>query len=120
MAINSIEAKTIDDLREVGKLYGTEKTIISDGTETKKVSIDTIVGYTARMLNGTPIASSLPGQTSNTGSGIVFIPEGESIPVNERTPGCFYLEEKNQTSIRTEINIPTSVIVSKSLGLRRV
>lgn len=119
MAINSIEAKTIDDLREVGKLYGTEKTIISDGTETKKVSIDTIVGYTARMLNGTPVSNSLPG-SNGAGSGIIFIPKDESIPVNERVPGCFYLEEQNQTSIRTEINIPTSVIVSKSLGLRRV
>ena len=49
-----------------------------------------------------------------------LIPEGTEIPIEQRTPGCFYLEQTKQTSIRTKINVPTSVVVSSSLGLKRV
>lgn len=115
--LNVVDAKTIDELKELAKLTGAEKTIISDGTESRKVSIDTIVGYTANKLSGSPTSVN-PGLSG--GSGITFIPEGENIPVNERVPGSFYLEEVKQTSIRTKINVPTSVKVSASLGLRRV
>ena len=115
--LSSLEAKTIDELQELGKLSGTEKTIVSNGNESRKVSIDTIIGYAASRLSNTPMSSSMPGIS---GQSIVFIPEGEEIPISERTPGCFYLEEVKQTSLRTKINIPTSVVVSKSLGLRRV
>jgi hypothetical protein len=50
----------------------------------------------------------------------MFIPEGEEIDLTERTPGCFYLEETRQTSIRSKITAPTSVKVSSTLALRRV
>ena len=120
MTISSIlNAKTIDELQELGKLSGLEKTIVSTGKDTRKVSIDTIVGYAARSLSDAGSSVSSPSN-NNSGGCIVFIPKGEQISVNERTPGCFYLEEKHQTSIRTKINIPTSVVVSKTLGLRRV
>ena len=39
-----IDSKTIDQLQELGKITGLEKTVISDGTDTRKVTIDTIVG----------------------------------------------------------------------------
>ena len=122
----SVEAKSIDDLQEVGKLNGTEKTIISVENNTKKVSIDTIVGYAANL-----VAQSLSGNTApvmmtsniSGGSGgncLITIPEGEEIPINLRTPGTFYLERTKQNSIRTKMNVPTSVVVSSTLGLKRV
>ena len=115
------ESKTIDELQELGKLSGMEMTIISNGEQTRKVSIDTIIGYAASILaNQTqPVLMSL--SPSRTGSGcIVAVPEGEEIPISQRTPGTFYLEETRQTSIRTQISVPTSVKVSGSLGLRRL
>lgn len=121
--IDLTNSKTIDELQELGKLTGSEKTIVSDGQDTRKVTIDTIVGYAAAILNGaTPALLSLGSSSgaSAVSKSIVFIPEEEEIPINERTPGCFYLEETHQTSIRTQINIPTSVRVSGNLGLKRV
>lgn len=119
MAMPSLDAKTIDQLQELGKLNGLEKTIISDGTTTSKVTIDTIIGYAASLLAGTPTnVSSI--STSLNGQSLFFVPEGCEVPVVERAPGSFYLEETRQTSIRTQISLPTSVSVSKSLGLRRV
>ena len=112
-----LDAKTIDELKELTKLNGTEKTIVSNGSDTRKVSIDTFIGYAANRLAGLP-TSTTPGLVS--GQGITFIPEGKDIPVNERIPGSFYLEESRQVSIRTKINVPASVKVSASLGLRRV
>lgn len=117
--LNALDAKTIDELKELAKLTGVEKTIVSDGKESRKVSIDTIVGYTANKLAGVSGSPSVnPGLSG--GNSITFIPEGEKIPVNERAPGSFYLEESRQVSIRTKINVPTSVKVSANLGLRRV
>ena len=118
--LSSLDTKTIDELQELGKLSGSEKTIVSISNESRKVSIDTIIGYAARVLANTPVTSSIPNSNTLGGQSIVFIPEGEEISISERVPGCFYLEEKKQTSIRTKINIPTSVTVSKNLGLRRV
>lgn len=121
MAVSTpFDAKTIDELQELGKLSGLEMTVVSyDGEQTRKVSIDTIIGYAASILaNNTQSIMSL--RPASFGSSIIFIPEGEDISISERTPGCFYLEERRQTSIRTKINIPTSVKVSSSLGLRRV
>lgn len=120
--VSQFDAKTIDDLQELGKLTGSEKTIISyNGEETRKVTIDTIVGYAAALLNaGQPATMSLRPTQMVYGGQLIFIADGEEIPLNERTPGSFYLEETKQTSIRTQINIPTSVRVSKTLGLKRV
>lgn len=50
---------------------------------------------------------------------IIFIPKGQQISPKRRTEGNFYLEERNQTSIRVEKNIPTSIRVSGNLGLKR-
>lgn len=122
MTITNINAKTIDDLQELGKLTGKEKTIISNGNDTRKVTIDTIVGYAAGVLARTPDSSSAapsPGGNLN-GQCIFFVPEGKEVPVSERTPGSFYIEEQNQVSIRSKVSIPTSVSVSHNLGLRRV
>lgn len=123
MAISTgLDAKTIDQLQELGKLTGLEKTVVSDGSDTRKVTIDTIVGYAAGVLAGTPSNTSSGSNTgvSLKGQCLFFVPKGETVDVSERSPGCFYLEETNQTSIRTQINLPTSVTVSQSLGLRRV
>ena len=121
MAVSTpFEAKLIDELQELGKLSGSEMTVVSyDGKETRKVSIDTIIGYAASLLQSSSASFSLRPPVSSGGS-LIFIPEGEEISISERTPGCFYLEEKKQTSIRTQINIPTSVKVSSNLGLKRV
>ena len=116
--LTSLDAKTIDELQELGKLLGSEKTIISNGTDTKKVSIDTIIGYAASRLTG--ISPSVINSSIYGGQCLVFIPEGQEVSVSERTPGCFYLEETKQTSIRTQLNIPSSVKVSINLGLRRL
>lgn len=117
MSIYISDAKTIDQLQELGKLSGSEKFIVSNGTETKKVSLNTIAGYTAGMVNGT---QKTPGSVGLYNQSVIFVPEGEEIPIIERTPGCFYLEETKQVSIRTKINVPTSVKVSQNLGLKRV
>lgn len=121
----SFESKTIDELQELGKLTGSEKTIISIDNDTKKVAIDTIVGYAANLIaqqmgnESTPMAVfSVRG--SSGGNCIIVVPEGEKIPINLRTPGTIYFETTKQTSIRTQINVPTSVVVSSTLGLRRV
>lgn len=116
--LSSLETKSIDELQELGKLTGLEKTIVSYNNETKKVSIDTIIGYAASILvnaSSSPMPLSLGGSSS-----IIIVPEGETIDVSERRPGCFYLEETKQTSIRTKLNMPTSVRVSSSLGLKRI
>lgn len=121
MATTSLDAKTIDQLQELGKLNGLEKTIVSDGTTTRKVTIDTIIGYAASVLAGTPSSVSNPSVGSSLkGQCVFFVPQGSEVPVVERAPGSFYLEETRQTSIRTQISLPTSVSVSKNLGLRRV
>ena len=119
MAIYVTDSKTIDELQETGKLTGSERTIISNGTESRKVSIDTIVGYA---VNAISKALSVPisGANITGGNNIVFVPEGEDVPILERSPGTFYLEEVKQTSIRTTISLPTSVQVSRNLGLKRV
>lgn len=121
----SFESKSIDDLQELGKLTGTEKTIISIDEDTKKVSIDTIVGYAANMITKAMSGNTAPViMSSNFGSSsgncIIVVPEGEEVPINLRTPGTIYFERTNQSSIRTKINVPTSVVVSKTLGLKRV
>ena len=117
--LSHIDSKTIDELQELGKLTGTEKTIVSyKGEETRKVSIDTIIGYAASVLASVSSGNPLP--VAPNSSGVVFIPEGEEIPLSQRTPGCFYLEETRQNSIRTKVSVPTSVTVSSTLGLRRV
>lgn len=120
--LNVIDSKTIDELQELGKINGLEKLIISTGESTKKVSIDTIIGYAAQLLNGGSTSRSVIYTNPSTGGGqsLVFIPNGEEIPISQRTPGTFYLEENSQTSIRTQINVPTAVKVSGNLGLRRV
>ena len=122
MSTGNITAKTIDDLQELGKLTGMEKTIVSNGNDTRKVTIDTIVGYAAGVLARTPNSSSTsPGTGTNlNGQCIFFVPEGSEVPISERTPGSFYIEEQSQISIRSKVSIPTSVSVSHSLGLRRV
>lgn len=117
---NGLNAKTIDELQELGKLTGLEKTIVSFENDTRKVTIDTIIGYAASILANTNQTVMSLRPSSNINNGIIFVPSGEEIPVSERTPGMFYLEEKKQTSIRTQINIPTSVVVSGNLGLKRV
>lgn len=118
MAIAPFDSKTIDQLQELGKLSGQEKLVVSvQEKDTKKVTVDTIVGYAVSQLSGGTSAASIGGYG---GQCIIFVEEGEEIPINERTPGCYYLEEERQTSLRTKINIPTSVKVSSSLGLRRV
>lgn len=118
MAISPFDSKTIDQLQELGKLSGQEKFVISvEEKDTRKVTVDTIVGYAASQLSGGASQASIGGYG---GQCIIFIEEGEEISIPERTPGCFYLEEEKQTSLRTKINIPTSVKVSSSLGLRRV
>lgn len=120
MAISDqFDTKTIDELQELGKLTGDEKILVSykEGEENRKVTIDTIVGYAASLLQNIPTTLSL---RTGIDQCIIFVPEGEDMPLSQRTPGCFYLEERNQTSIRTKINIPTSVKVSSNLGLRRV
>ena len=119
MAIYVTDTKTIDELQELGKLTGTEKLIISNGIESKKVSVDTLVGYTAGRINNVPKTTS-GGSIGYGAQSIMFVPEGEEVPIHERTPGCFYLEETRQTSIRTRVNTPTAMVVSKNLGLRRV
>ena len=116
--LSSYDAKTIDELQELGKLFGFEKTIVSNGKESKKVSIDTIIGYAASRLTG--ISPSVINSNLSGSQCLVFVPEGKEISISERTPGCFYLEETKQTSIRTQISIPASVKVSSNLGLRRV
>lgn len=116
--LSSLNAKTIDELQELGKLSGSEKTIISNGTESRKVSIDSIIGYAANKLAG--ISPSVINSVVSGGQSLIFIPEGKEVPVSERIPGCFYLEETKQTSIRTQLSIPASVKVSSNLGLRRV
>ena len=118
--LTTLGTKTIDELQELAKLSGLEKTIVAYNNETRKISIDTIAGYIASILvNASP--SSVSYSPSNRFSqSIIFIPEGESLESSERSPGCFYLEETKQTSIRTQMNIPTSVKVSSSLGLKRV
>ena len=125
MAISTgLDAKTIDQLQELGKITGREKTIVSDGKDTRKVTIDTIIGYAAGVLSGSPARTTVSNQNTNTSSlrsqCIFFVPKGEEVSVSERSPGTFYLEESDQTSIRTQINLPTTVTVSKSLGLKRV
>jgi hypothetical protein len=122
MAIGSeFNAKTIDELQELGKLTGSEMAIVSyNGTETKKVSIDTIIGFAASMINNISPATAMALTGSRGGDCITVIPEGEEIPISQRTPGCFYLEQTKQTSIRTKVNVPTSVVVGKSLALKRV
>ena len=124
MAISTgLDAKTIDQLQELGKITGREKTIVSDGNDTRKVTIDTIIGYAAGVLAGTPVSTTVTTPSTSTslrGQCIFFVPKGEKVSVSERAPGTFYLEETDQTSIRTQINLPTTVGVSKSLGLKRV
>lgn len=119
MNITQLDAKTIDELKELGKLNGNEKLIVSvNQTDTKKISIDTIAGYIASVLSG--INPAIISSSMGTSQCIIFIEEGEEIPIAQRSPGCFYLEEEKQTSIRTNINLPTSIKVSSTLGLRRV
>ena len=122
MAIGSeFNAKTIDELQELGKLTGSEMTVVSyNGTETKKVSMDTIIGYAASIINNISPSLMMSFGSSKGGECIIVIPEGEEIPISQRTPGCFYLEQTKQTSIRSKVNVPTSVVVSKSLALKRV
>ena len=122
MAISSVfDAKTIDELQELGKLTGTEKTVISTGEETRKISVNTLIGYAVNIIaSANPALASISIPSTGYNSGIIFIPEGEEIDVTERTPGCFYLEEARQTSIRCKITVPASVKVSSALGLRRV
>lgn len=122
MAVSTLlDAKTIDELKELGKLTGSEMTIVSyDEEQTRKVSIDTIIGYAASILANTSPAFMSLNPNVSVGSSIKIIPDGEKIDVSERSPETFYLEETRQTSIRTKINIPTSIKVSSSLGLRRV
>lgn len=116
--LSSLDAKTIDELKELRKLTGLEMTIVSTSEGSKKVSIDTIIGFGSKLID--PNRTIISDPNGLTGQCIIFVPEGEEISVSERTPGCFYLEEAKQTSVRTKINVPTSVIVSKTLGLRRV
>ena len=122
MATSTVfESKLIDELQELGKLSGIEMTVVSNGEQTRKVSIDTIIGYAASILSNQAVPATMSLKNNSTSGGcIVLVPEGEEIPVIQRTPGCFYLEETKQTSIRTKINMPTTVKVGSSLGLRRV
>lgn len=123
----SFESKTIDELQEIGKLSGSEKTIISIDQDTKKVSIDTIVGYAANLIaqnmsgsNATTPTAFIMSSSNSSGGCIIIVPEGTEIPINLRSPGTIYLERTHQSSIRTKINVPTSVVVSGNLGLKRV
>lgn len=113
-------SKTIDQLQELGKLNGDEKFVVSVNEEyTRKISLDTIVGYAAALLSGNAGASPV-GFGLNYGGTIIYIEDGKIIDISERSPGCFYLEERKQNSIRTQISLPTSVTVSSNLGLKRV
>lgn len=113
-----LDVKDINDLEEIGKVQGKNYLLIVQNEKSKRVSLDTIAGYMAGVINVVP--GSVGTLFSDEGGNVLVIPKGESIPVNRRVPGNFYIEEANQVSIRSQINLPISVGISRQLGLKRV
>lgn len=118
-----LDIKDINDLSLIGKISGDSKLLIMVNDKAYRITADTLVGYAAGVLgnnadvNVSPVATlSMPSQEHD----IVFIESGQEIPVNKRTPGVFYLEERSQRSIRSQINLPVSVKISKQMGLKRL
>ncbi len=119
-----LDVKDINDLNIISKISGNDMLLVIKDGKAYRITVDTIVGYTAGNLNGVtpsePSSSPSTQASVNQDRDIVFIENGKEIPVNKRAPGSFYLEERSQHSVRAQINLPISVTVSKQLGLKRV
>lgn len=113
-----MDIKDVNDLEEIGKVHGKNYLFAIVNEKSKRVSIDTIAGYIASTINAIPGSAST--LFNDEGGNVLVIPKGESIPVNRRIPGNFYIEECDQVSIRSQINLPISVKISKQMGLKRV
>lgn len=112
--VSVINSKQISELKELAKLSGKEVMLIDNGNNnTKKVTVDTLLGYIRdQILSG--------GSTTSTGTSIEIIPEGEELDPESRKEGQFYLNVLSEKDIIESTLIPTSIVVSPSMGLKIV
>ena len=107
-------AKRITELNPLYKLQGKEQVLIDNGVDTYKVTVDTLLGYIANQIN----AGNIPSTPTEAATNIVVIKEGESIPVDSRLDGTFYLEiQGSRTMNRT---LSSRIRVSPNMGLKLV
>lgn len=113
----TFDTKRIYELDPLNKLSGREEVIIDNGDNTYKVTVDTLLGYIRDQIN-----SATGGETPSYGGGgtIHVIEEGESVPVEERIPGHFYLEVISSDEIQLSSGLPRIIKVSPNMDLRLV
>lgn len=109
-------AKQIHELDPLNKINGKEEILIDDGQLTYKVTVDTLLGYIRDQINN----NAQPGTSSDGGTTIHFIPEGETIGVTQRETGHYYINVDNSMSPGYRGNIVQNYRISPNMGLRMI
>lgn len=87
------DAKQIHELDPLNKINGKEEVLVDNGDLTYRVTVDTLLGYIRDQIN-----AGVGASTSDTGTTIHFIPEGEEIPVEAREKGHYYINVDQTTN----------------------
>lgn len=107
--------KEINELTQLNKLNGKEEMLIDNGEVTLKVTVDTLLGYIRDQIN-----SGTYNGSRTLDSGIIFIPEGESIPSESRYANHFYVNVVEAQDAHLTSGLPTIVKVSPNMALRMI
>lgn len=106
--------KRITELKTLGKLSGTEEVILDNGDETYKITVDSLLGYIAKQINSGTIPPSVFASST-----IIEIPEGESIPVESREDGNYYINIQDSRDVAAN-TLYGRIRVSPNMGLKIV
>lgn len=108
--------KRINELTALNKISGKEEVIVDDGNLSYRVSVDSLMGYIANQIN----SGTFDPSTIQTSSGIVVIPETETLPAESRVAGNMYLNVISSTEAKVTAGTTQRIKVSPNMGLKIV
>lgn len=93
--MKTLDTRQINELESLTSMSGREEILIDDGTVTKKVTIDGLLGYFSSRFVGNE-DNNIDITALNSASCIHIIKPGENVPSEERIKGHFYLKLSEQ------------------------
>ena len=111
---DSANTKRINELTALNKISGKEEVLVDNGTQSYRVSIDSLMGFIANQINA---GTYDPSQTQQS-SGVVVIPEGESLPAESRVSDNMYINVISTTEAKVTAGTTQRIRVSPNMGLK--
>lgn len=108
-------SKRISELTSLNKISGTEEVLVDNGEQSYRVTVNALLGYIANQINA---GTYTPSQTQ--GSGVVTIPEGETLPAESRVEGDMYLNVISTSEAKVTAGTTQRIKVSPNMGLKIV